>query len=174
VRQYRAANDLLLLLDAGEWDAVFAGTLRESDGVPVASVVTDGGWARYALERGAASSDRVQLFLGTYAWHRHDRVKWWPRLLYWPDGRPDLDAGEQPDSRAFFDVYFHRFHCFDCALDMDGYAIDNIARRPGDWAPKDDARARALTKRCPRCGGDVRKPGLIEITHVHEDAGASA
>ena len=172
VREYRAGDDRLLLLDAGEWDAVLSGKVREIDGVPVAAVVADRNWAVYALERGAASSDRVQLFLGTHGWHRSDWVKWWPRLLYWPDGRPDLGADEQPDSRRFFDVYFHRFHCFECALDMDGYAIDNLARHR--WTPEDAAPVRGLIKRCPRCGGDVRDPGLIEITHLHHAHGDTA
>ena len=34
--------------------------------------------------------------------------------------------------------------------------------------------ATASDARCPRCGGDVRNPGLIKITHVHEGDGDTA
>lgn len=149
----------------GDWEDLCGGAISEIDGFPVLDSKVFARTMHYALERGAATTDKVLSGLVLLSWHK--TKKWWPGMLLWPDGVP-MKNGQVfvSDAPEPFVVYFHKFKCFDCGLTLDGYAVSRDAYRFPEFLQV-LKRVKPYEKRCPRCNGDMRHPLLIEIFHVH-------
>jgi hypothetical protein len=157
----------LVIPEPAEVDGLFAGEVKTIEGVEVLEprlFATSG--FEYARARRILSTDRVLFALGVIAWAVPFKM-WCPLQLYWPEGKPDVSrASVIPRSGSFpLQIYTGLFHCFDCGIDAEAFAIRGeayLVKRDFPTGPE----VAALLKRCPDCGGDMKNPGLVEIHHV--------
>ena len=166
--EYEADGARLLHPSTDEWGDLLAGRVAKIDGIPVLEPQLMLMFAQYALARDALSTPLAEGFLDAPAWQAPTFRRWWPRILLWPDGKPDLSARSfSADDRLYLKVYFGRFTCDrprgGCGAWMDAYSIDRDAYRKGElyhlyqrhrWADAD----------CPRCGRSMARTGLVLVT----------
>lgn len=157
----------LALPSRAEWDMLCNGAMTRIGHYPVLDARNLRTRMHYALQQGAYQTDSVQSFLQLPHWH--GVKEWWPVMFHWPSGRPSLEELALGDAAVpfYLKVYFHRFHCFDCGLDLDGYAVEQDAY-PSSAMPWEDMKKHGVnTLRCPACGGGMRHPLLVHIHRVH-------
>lgn len=161
MKELNVQNLMLLYPSLIEWRAILNTTIAEYDQKPfLKSELLRMFIKQYLDEFGTISAKTIAVLEEVKKGH------WWPKIVYFPKG-VQLDQGEVALSsfkEAYIYVYYRTFHCFDCGLDADAFCLDRDA-----YIGKTEDLNKIYDSwnynqvRCPRCSGDFRNPGLIEI-----------
>ncbi|UJF35742.1 hypothetical protein [Paenibacillus hexagrammi] len=165
-------NQLFLQLPTlSEWNLLLLGQIKQIDGYQVLQKQYLEMALGYAFHQGKAFSDKVIPVLELRKWARNSLL-WTPSLIYWPSGKPIFEPNSKRVDDTYIQVYFRKFHCFDCELDIDAYAIENDA-----YFGKSYLELNTVLKlnnlpndSCPRCNGNLRRPGIVEVVQVYDTA----
>ncbi|WP_175532440.1 hypothetical protein [Paenibacillus sp. yr247] len=157
----------LQLPTLSEWNLLLSGQINQLDGYQVHQKQYLEMALGYAFNQGKAFSDKVMPVLELRKWGL-----WTPSLFYWPNGKPILEPESKRIDDTFIQVYFRKFHCFDCELDIDAYAIENDAYLGKGYLELNTVlKLNNLPKdSCPRCKGNLRSPGIVEVVQVYDTA----
>ncbi|BFT73593.1 hypothetical protein [Paenibacillus sp. P36] len=160
----------LQLPTLSEWNQLLSGQITQLDGYQVLQKKYLDMALGYAFTRGNAFSGKVMPVLELRKWARDSL--WTPSLIYWLNDKPILEPDSKIMDNTFIQVYFRKFHCFDCQLDIDAYAIENDA-----YSGKGYLELNTVLKLnnlpndcCSRCKGNLRRPGIVEVVHVYDTA----
>lgn len=151
-----------------EWIELINGHITEIEGISVLSNKLIKGVIEYALRREELNTSKTlgALEIRTF----RNNTLWFPSILYFPSGYPiDIDKNTEDFDRIYFRVYFSKFHCFDCKIDIDGYALDREFYIFNNEELKDIYKSYDFFKlKCPKCNGSMRSPGLVEIKKIYD------
>lgn len=165
MKQISVKNRVFLIPSIEEWEQLFHGSIDKIDNVITLKSKYIEGFIKYAIQCNTLLTSKT---IGTLE-KREIRgiLNWYPTILYFPNRqfqKVDVDIFDIANE-DFIHVNFSRFHCFDCSLDLDGYAINRhsyILRKKEleEVYEKYDF----FRIKCPKCYGNLRNPGIIQIT----------
>lgn len=151
-----------------EWTKLINGQIKDIEGIGVLNNKLIKDVIEYAQKKKELNTTKTlgALELRTL-WNNS---LWHPTILYFPNGFPIVvDKNTDDSNETYFRVHFRMFHCFDCNIDVDGYALDKDSYISKNEELKKVYKAFDFFKlKCPKCNGSMRSPGLVEIRKIYD------
>ncbi|WP_058300482.1 hypothetical protein [Gorillibacterium timonense] len=153
---------MFLYLELAEWEVIMSQEQSDYRGIPILKTEFTLAFIQPYLNQFGVRGTNTLAVLEKVPWKEG---QWWPRILYFPKGfDEDVETlGKTIPYESFFYVYYRTFHCFDCGLDLDAFCFDRDAYVFHDAELEAAHQTLRFKNECPRCKGDMRSPGLIEI-----------
>ncbi|WP_438445861.1 hypothetical protein [Gorillibacterium sp. sgz5001074] len=162
MKEINFQNKRLLFPTRSEWEEIFDNKISEIFGYKLLNAELAKGFISHYLDDFGTQGTKTIAVLEKVPWKEG---QWWPRILYCFNGltleNERLCTLVSNDNLIY--VYYRRFHCFDCNLDIDAFCFDRDAYIFNKEELKAAYKNLITKNECPKCKGSVRNPGLIEI-----------
>ncbi len=162
-------NQLTIVPSIEEWYEIIRGSICNIKGIEIINNKIFREQVELCINKNVLNTSRT---LGVLDERKcANKCQWWPSIIYWSEGCPQIEDNfiSSLEDMLFFRVYFHMFHCFQCGLDIAGYALDRDAYifRENELNKVYDSFD-FFSLRCLDCEGSMRNPGLVEIIQIHK------